>query len=63
MALTWEAIAGGLGGVVVALAAILWGRVSGDLARVAEGLGEVAKMVHGHGIRLDHIERDSAAKR
>lgn len=63
VALTWEAIAGGLGAAVVGLAAILWGRVSGDLSRVAESLGEVAKMVHGHGIRLDHIERDTTGKR
>lgn len=52
----WQTVAIALGAVVAALAGILWGRVSGDLARVADRLAEVAQMVHGHGIRLDMIE-------
>ena len=59
----WQTVAIALAAVVVALAGILWGRVSGDLARVAERLSEVAQMVHGHEIRLGIMEgRDHGAR-
>lgn len=52
----WQTLATALGGIVAALLGIIWARVSGDLARVADRLAEVGQVVHGHGIRLDMIE-------
>ncbi|WJS83889.1 hypothetical protein [Paracoccus sp. TOH] len=48
------------GGGCAVLAGIIWRQVSGDLARVADRLAEVAQVVHGHEIRLGMIERDDA---
>lgn len=60
--LDWQTVAMALGCVVAALAAIIWGRVSGELARVSENLVEVARIVHGHGIRLDYLEGGNNAE-
>lgn len=54
----WEVIALALGGACVALLGIIWGRVSADLANVANRLSDVAQIVHGHNIRLDRLEVD-----
>lgn len=52
----WQTLAIALSGIVAALLGIIWARVSGDLARVADRLAEVGQVVHGHGIRLDMVE-------
>lgn len=59
-AIGWQDVASGLAALMVPVAGAVWVRVSGDLARVSAGLVEVAKLVHGHGIRLDYIEREKA---
>lgn len=52
----WQVIAAGLAGVSATLLGVIWHQVSGTVERVAGDLREVAKLVHGHGIRLDMIE-------
>ncbi|MDS0927295.1 hypothetical protein OD754_10715 [Rhodobacter capsulatus] len=52
----WQDVASALAALMVPVAGAVWVRVSGDLARVSAGLVEVAKIVHGHQIRLDYIE-------
>lgn len=52
----WQVIAYATGAISAGLAGVLWSRVSGDLARVADRLAEISQVVHGHGIRLDMVE-------
>lgn len=52
----WQVIAAVLASIVATLLGIIWARVSGDLARVADRLAELGQVVHGHGIRLDLVE-------
>lgn len=52
----WQTLAAGLAGVSAALVGVIWHQVSGMLGRVSDQMQDVARVVHGHGIRLDMIE-------
>lgn len=58
----WEVVAYALAVVLFAVIGAVLGWASMILARVVDGLADVARVVHGHGIRLDYLEGQADEK-
>lgn len=52
----WQIVAYAGWALGAALSGVLWSRVSGDLARVADRLAEVGQIVHGHQIEIEALK-------
>lgn len=59
---TWVMVACAEAAIIVGFGTVIWTNVASTLKDVADKLGEVATLVHGHEIRLDHIERGHGGK-